>query len=118
MSDDVRVTRYGLNGVDLRVAAARRGVLVLADAYAPGWQARVDGRAVPIMRADAVFRAVAIGPGIHTVQFTYLPVTFQWGAAVSAAAFGLWLILLLVVGWRALTHGRRRAFAVPARGRL
>jgi hypothetical protein len=40
------------------------GLLVVADAFWPGWQASIDGRPVPIQRADLLVRAVRAGlPG-------------------------------------------------------
>ena len=66
-----------------------------ADAYARGWQAAIDGRPAPLARADAAFRAVPVGPGAHTVRFTYRPQTFSVGVAVSALACAVWLVLLL-----------------------
>jgi hypothetical protein len=93
--DEVRVRDYDLDAVTVDVRSARDGVLVLADAYARGWQAAIDGRPAPLARADAAFRAVPVGPGAHTVRFTYRPQTFSVGVAVSALACAVWLVLLL-----------------------
>src|SRR5437667_243883 len=45
--------------------------LVLSDTWFPGWQARVDGVAQPVGRADYAFRAVALGAGRHDVEMNY-----------------------------------------------
>jgi len=93
--DEVRVAHYDLDAVTIDVRSTRDGVLVLADAYARGWQATIDGRPAPLARADAAFRAVPVGLGAHTVRFTYRPQTFSVGVAVSALACAVWLVLLL-----------------------
>jgi hypothetical protein len=103
--DAVRVTHYALDAVTVDVRSARGGVLVLADAYARGWQAAIDGRPAPLARADAAFRAVPVGLGVHTVRFTYRPQTFSVGVAVSALACAVWLMLLL--GRQLLAISRR-----------
>jgi hypothetical protein len=62
-------------------------MLVLADAWFPGWTAWIDGAAgPPIFRADLVLRAVAVAPGPHEVVFEYDPLAFRLGVWVSAAA--------------------------------
>jgi hypothetical protein len=108
-ADTVRVTTYSLNRVDLVTRSATRALLVLGDAYATGWQARVDEHPTPIARANAVFRAVAVPPGSHRVSFTYEPESFKVGALISAVSLGLWFLLLLVSGGRQalLVHARR-----------
>jgi uncharacterized membrane protein YfhO len=93
--DAVRVRDYDLDAVTVDVRSTQDGVLVLADAYARGWQATIDGRPAPLARADAAFRAVPVGPGAHTVRFTYRPQTFSVGVAISALACAVWLMLLI-----------------------
>ncbi|MEO6457730.1 MAG: YfhO family protein [Chloroflexia bacterium] len=72
------------------------GYLVLSDNYASGWEATVDGRSAPILRADVAFRAVALPPGRHTVAFYYRPPLFYAGALVSCTSiFAILLIAAL-----------------------
>jgi Bacterial membrane protein YfhO len=68
-------------GVEARVAAP--SLLVLTDTHYPGWTATVDGVATPILRADYLFRAVALTPGAHEVRFAYRPWSFRAGAALT-----------------------------------
>ena len=69
----------------LRVGTPRPAVLVLADLHWPGWRVTVDGEERPLLRADYLFRAVAVEPGQHTVEFRYAPVSIRLGAALSLA---------------------------------
>jgi hypothetical protein len=59
------------------------GILVLRDAFYPGWRAFVDGREVSVRRADFFFRGVDLGPGDHRVLFTYDPVWLRISRWVS-----------------------------------
>jgi hypothetical protein len=54
-----------------------------------------------VLRADAIFRAVPVGAGEHTVAFRYAPRSLYVGLAVSAVA------LALVVAM--IAFGRRRS---------
>jgi hypothetical protein len=53
------------------VDAARPGFLVTRDTWARGWSASVDGRAVPVSKADGKHRAVPIEAGRHQVVLVY-----------------------------------------------
>ena len=75
------------------VNGSRPGYLVLNDAFYPGWRAFVDGIEVEILRANSIFRAVAVPSGATEVRFEYWPENFGLGLAVSSAtATGLALI--------------------------
>jgi len=71
------------------------GILVLNDAYYPDWEARVDGVKREVMRANLAFRAVALEPGHHTIEFAFHPVSLYRGLFVAAAALALIVLLLL-----------------------
>jgi Bacterial membrane protein YfhO len=80
------------------VATETRGprLLVVSELFYPGWRARVDGRTVPIYRANHAFRAIGVPPGRHEVAFTYEPLSIRVGSAISLTA----LIVVAVLGLR------------------
>jgi hypothetical protein len=95
-----------LPATPLRIAASARhvrvscdarepGWVVLADAWFPGWRATVDGAPAEVLHADYVFRAVAVGPGIHTVAFDFEPASFHAGVALAAGAAAALAIFLV-----------------------
>ena len=57
------VTGYSQNRLSLKCDTKRPGLVVVSEAYAPGWEARVDGVAAPVWRANAVMRGVPVGAG-------------------------------------------------------
>lgn len=66
--------------------------LVLTDSYDAGWRVSVDGREAPLLRADVAFRAVALNPGAHRVEFIYRPRGLRVGLFLSLIA------LIAIVG--------------------
>ena len=71
----------------------------------PGWQARVDGRSVPIVVADGALMAVEVDPGDHHIELNYRPRSFRAGVAVTFLTIaGLTLFL-----WRDRRKHRIRA---------
>ena len=83
------------------------GLLVLSDTYYPGWQAYVDGEEQKILRANHVFRALAVPPTAQRVVFRYGAPSFTAGAWLSGAALGVFAFLLF---W---TRGQKMGDAGP-----
>jgi uncharacterized membrane protein YfhO len=74
-------------------------MLVVADAFYPGWKATIDGRPTGIYLADYALRAVELPKGEHLVEMVFDPQSYKVGAAVSLAAW-LGLVLLIAVQLR------------------
>jgi hypothetical protein len=85
----LQMTGASPNRLSLRISAVSSGWLVLSDVWYPGWQAWVDGKLVPILRADYLFRAVQIPAGEHAITFAYRPLSFRMGLGISLIA---WII--------------------------
>jgi uncharacterized membrane protein YfhO len=83
------------NGLEVEVRSTGNALLVVADAWHPGWRADLDGRSVPILRTNHAFRGVAIPAGQHVVTMRYRPGSLYLGAAITAASLAIGLALLL-----------------------
>lgn len=66
-----------------RVQSDQPSLLVVSDAYYPGWKATIDGEPAHLFRANLAFRAVLVGAGDHTVEFHYEPRSFQLGSVIT-----------------------------------
>src|SRR6185295_9640443 len=77
------ITSYEGNRVRVRTESPRDGLLVLTDAYYPGWVASVDSVERPIHRADGIFRGVWLSAGRHEVVFRFRPARLMAGGALS-----------------------------------
>lgn len=89
---EARIAQWNWNRVTVDVEANKRSVLVMADAYFPGWEARIDGESVDIFPAYHFFRGVVVPEGKHTVELVYRPASFRIGAYVSVVALGFSII--------------------------
>jgi hypothetical protein len=96
------LTRYDPQDVAMTVpASSAGGLVVLSDQWYPGWTATVDGTETPILRVDTALRAVAVGPGSHTIEYRYAPHWPLTGLCVTALTAAL-------IG---VVHTRRRIVA-------
>ncbi|MDQ8732030.1 YfhO family protein [Bradyrhizobium sp. LHD-71] len=68
-----RLVHYENTKIEVDVDAPSGGLLLLNDVWHPWWRATVDGKPRDIMKANAIFRAVALRPGHHRVSFTFHP---------------------------------------------
>jgi len=106
----VELLSYEPDRVELEVRRASEGLLVLADAYYPGWRAWVDEKEAKIIPADHALRGLALAPGKHRVVFIFQPLDFRlglWVSLVTLATAGAWL--LLITGRNACATQKRRA---------
>ena len=81
------------NRTRLRLTHSQPATLVIRDAWTPAWQAKVDGRPVPIRIEQGAFRGIAVPPGQHDIVLEIDRWRFWRWSLLSAAvlALSLWL---------------------------
>ncbi len=67
--------------------------------YKPGWQAYIDGKAVPHLRVDYALRGLIIPSGEHKIEFKFFPKVIQMGNIITLTSFILLLILGLIYAY-------------------
>jgi len=90
-----QVRRPSPTQVDVEVETSRAGILVLSDAWYPGWEARIDDQPAEILRVDYVLRGLELAPGRHRIRFEYRPASLRYGLAASVAGLVVALVLLV-----------------------
>jgi hypothetical protein len=93
--EEVRVVAETPEDIALEVTVASPALLVVRDTHFPGWEARVDGVATPILQANYAFRAVALSAGEHRVELRYRPLSFRIGIALSLVG-----LTAIAIVWR------------------
>ncbi len=92
----VRIVEDLPERVVLEVSSREAAWLVLTDNIYPGWVAQREGKPLPVLRANYLFRAVKVPAGESRIVFRYRPVSLWTGAAVSliSLAAGIAWVLL------------------------
>lgn len=93
----ISLTSYKPNELTYTSNSSRNGLAVFSEIYYPkGWIATLDGKEVPILRANYVLRALEIPEGQHTIVFSFKPDAYYVGNKITTASS--WLVLLLLIG--------------------
>lgn len=86
---------------EIRVPATPPGVLVQADAWYPGWKARVNGEPAKMFPVEILFRGIEISKGESDVVIYYDPLPVKIGLGISAAS----AIVILIGLQSSIRHG-------------
>ncbi len=92
----IDVISYAPSVVTLDAHSSTPSFLVAADAYYPGWEAKIDGQPARLYITDVAFRGIRVPAGDHRIEMRFIPSILYRSAAVSGAALLLVLIVILM----------------------
>jgi hypothetical protein len=99
---EARIVEDAGTRVTIEASASQPAILVLRDSFDPSWHADVDGQPATVLRANRLYRGVALAPGRHVIRFSYRPRDFLAGLILSVAA----LCLIGLLAWRTSADSR------------
>lgn len=89
-NDSARFVRYQPNHLEIETDTTNPAVLVVSEAYYPGWAATLDGQATAIHAANYLLRGILVPPGKHRVELWYKAPAARSGLLITlATAIGL-----------------------------
>ncbi len=91
---EVQPWRFSPHQIVVPVQSDTGGLVVIAQSFYHCWRAEVDGRPVPLRRANYAFQAVEVPAGRHELTLRYRDWAFRWGTAVTGVS-----LLLCCAGW-------------------
>ncbi len=90
------VQEHSTRHIAVKVSAASPGMLVLSELYYPGWEARVNGRVVPITEVHGGLRGVPVPQGESQVTVDYAPRSVTFGAIITVLTFAIIVLVAAV----------------------
>jgi len=106
----VEVRAYRPGAVRLAAHLATDGVVVLLEAWHPGWRVVVNGQPRALFPADLAFMAVPLPAGDYELEFVYDPGAWRLGLVLAGVGAALCAVLAL---WGAQQRYRARRAAAP-----
>ena len=97
-TDYIKLTSYKPNELAYTSMASSDKLAIFSEIYYPnGWNAYLDGTAVPHIRANYILRALNIPAGKHNIVFKFEPAVFKTGESISLV-FSILFVLILAGG--------------------
>jgi hypothetical protein len=86
--------------IEINLEMQTPGLVVLSEMWSAGWQASLDGGAVPVLRVNSALRGVVSPAGKHVLVFTYAPPAFFSGLKAMYCALSFAAVWFALVLWR------------------
>ncbi len=92
----IQLKKYNPEKLVYESENSKDGLAVFSENYYPhAWKASIDGKNVPILKADYSLRALKIPAGKHKIVFEFIPEVVQKGAKISLISYIAFILLLL-----------------------
>ncbi len=102
-SSSIKMTAYDNDAISYESNSTSNNVAVFSEIYYKDWNAYLDGKKVPLFKANYVLRAMVVPAGKHSIEFKFEPTLFFLSKNISAIASWLLFVLLLAalfMEWR------------------
>lgn len=107
-ADPVQDLTFATNKVSAKVSLDAAKAVFFSIPYTDGWKATVDGKEVPLKRANTAFMALELEAGSHDIELTYLTPGLSLGIMLSLAGLGTLLAIAVFYGLK-----KRRCASPP-----
>ena len=90
------LVRDDLDRLMFEIRANKESYLIINDNFLPGWKAWLDGKRIPIEKANYAFMAMRIPPGTHRLTVKYRPAGLSAGLFIAGLTFSATIISLFL----------------------
>lgn len=97
----IRDVSRGAGRFKAEVESQGSSILVVSQAWYPGWTARIDGSRASLFPVDGLIQGVLVPSGKHEVELIFLPASFVIGLILTLIAI---LSLLAPFAWKRINY--------------
>ncbi|MGC8870706.1 MAG: YfhO family protein [Brevinematia bacterium] len=94
---------YKPDYIKMYISTSSPALLVISNAYFPGWHAYVDGKRNVVIRTDYAFQGVFLKEGKHIVILRYMPSSFKIGIFITLVS-----VIILIIIYRLMFKKYRK----------
>lgn len=106
----ITLVKYDNDFMEYKTKTTSPQLAVLSEIYYPlGWNAYIDNKKTPYLRADYILRAIPVPSGEHTIQFRFEPESYTRGNKISYAVSIILPVLLLLCAFQTWRTEKKKA---------
>ena len=96
--DSAEIISYAPERIELTATTQTPSLLVLTEAYYPGWRVLVNDEPSDIYKVNGMFRGVFLPTGTNDITFSYQPASLRNGFILSSTGIVALMILSVIAG--------------------
>lgn len=91
---EISFDSFGFNSMSFSIDAPDDGIVIVLQAFYPGWKLYIDGKREELVEVDGCFIGIPLKEGNHKVELKFRPLDFFVGSMVSILFYITFFIVL------------------------
>ena len=104
----IELIEYEPNELTYKVSTEKGGIALFSEMYYPGWTATIDGKELPLFRANYVLRAVDLPRGEYEIKFYFRPKSLNITETIAYIGLAILVIGVAILAIRIIKKKKKK----------